>query len=99
MIVDPFATESGWPARTFPLRRRGGVVALDDEGIHHPRAPRSRSFTLTPYSELLHVAASPRAVWLGARRSLYVLPRRIFVDEQAPEILMRSKIPTRSGSG
>ena len=87
--MDPTESESGWPARTFQLRRRAGVVALDEQGIHHPRAPRSRSFTLTPYAELLHVAASPRAIWLGARRSLYVLPRRLFVDEQAPDILLR----------
>lgn len=89
MTGDSFESESGWPARTFPLRKRAGVVTLDDRGIHHPRAPRSRSFTLTPYTELLHVAASPRAIWLGARRSLYVLPRRIFADEEGPEILLR----------
>lgn len=89
MNRDAFDSGSGWGARTLPLRGRAGVVTLDERGIHHPRAPRSRSFTLTPYQDLFHLAASPRAIWLGARRSVYVLPRRLFVDEEAPDILIQ----------
>jgi membrane associated rhomboid family serine protease/uncharacterized coiled-coil protein SlyX len=89
MLGDRFDSASDWSARTLPLRGRAGLLTLDERGIHHPRAPRSRSFVFTPYADLLHLAASPRAIWLGARRSVYVLPRRLFVDEQAPDILLR----------
>jgi membrane associated rhomboid family serine protease len=89
VLGDPFDSTSSWTARTLPLRGRAGVLTLDERGIHHPRAPRSRSFVFTPYADLVHLAASSRAIWLGARRSVYVLPRRLFADEQAPDILLR----------
>jgi membrane associated rhomboid family serine protease len=89
MTEDDFEPGAGWPARTLPLRGRAGVVTLDERGIHHPRAPRSHSFAFTPYAEITHLAASPRAIWIGAKRSVYVLPRRLFADEQASDILLQ----------
>ena len=67
-----------------------GFVALDANGIHHPGTPRGRSFVYTPYQEITHVACSSRALWLGAKRSVYVLPRQIFLEPGAPERLVRS---------
>ena len=43
----------------------------------------------TPYAELTHLARSPRALWIGTKRSVYLLPRRLFEDEEAPDILAR----------
>jgi rhomboid protease GluP len=78
------------PPETFALKGRSGVVALDERGVHHPRTPRGGAFVHTPYDEIIHLACSSRAMWLGARRSVYVLPRRMFVDPGAPERLVRS---------
>ena len=74
---------------TFPLRG-AGVIVLDERGVRHPRRPRGGSFVHTPYEDIVHVACSPRAMWLGSRRSVYVFPRRGFEQPEAPERLIRA---------
>jgi membrane associated rhomboid family serine protease len=78
------------PASPELHRLAHGFVALDANGIHHPDTPRGRSFVYTPYRDIIHLACSSRALWLSARRSVYVLPRHLFADAAAPERLARS---------
>lgn len=78
------------PSETYALAGKLGTVSLDERGVTHPRSPRSSRSIRTPWEEIVHVAVSPRAVWIGARRSVYVLPRAIFEAEHAPERLVRS---------
>jgi membrane associated rhomboid family serine protease len=75
---------------TFRLKDRAAEIALDERGMHHPRAPRGDAFEHTPYEDVTHVALSQRGVWLGAKRSVYVLPRRMFLLETDPERLVES---------
>lgn len=76
--------------QTFPLRGGAGVIVLDERGVRHPKRPRGGAFVHTPYEEIAHVACSPRAMWLGARRSVYVFPRRSFEQPEGPERLIRA---------
>jgi membrane associated rhomboid family serine protease len=86
------------PETTPELHRLAhGFVALDANGIHHPDTPRGRSFVYTPYADITHVACSSRALWLGARRSVYVLPRHLFLDRGAPERVLRSLLERIAG--
>jgi len=73
----------------FPLRGRDGAIRLDAGGLHHPSGAR-RGVAYTPYADLTHLATSTRALWLGARRSVYVLGRSQFEDESGPENLVRA---------
>ncbi len=75
--------------RSFRLRK-DGLVVLDAHGLHHPATPAGRGRAYTPIDDVTHVACSIRALWLGTRRSVYLLPRRLFVDESAPERLARA---------
>ena len=95
-----FEAPADFPSETFALRGRAGLVALDALGVHHPKTPRGGAFVHTPYEQLVHIASSPRAIWISARRSVYVLPRKLFVDTDAPERLIRSlleRIAARPG--
>jgi membrane associated rhomboid family serine protease len=82
--------DQGSPSETFPLTGRIGLVALDERGVHHPRSSRGGGMTFTPYDEIVHLAASARSLWIGARRSVYVLARSSFVSEHAPDRLVRA---------
>jgi membrane associated rhomboid family serine protease len=80
------AAESG-PPETFPLRRGAAPVVLEAEGFHHPTSSRGAGRAFTRYADLTHVAATPRAVWIATRRSVYALVRPLFVDPAGPERL------------
>ena len=75
---------------SFRLKNRLAQVTLDGKGVNHPRSPRGEAFELTPYEEVTHVAVSERGVWLGAKRSVYVLSRDDFVDRNAPERMVEA---------
>ena len=75
------------PEESFPLRRGASPIVLEDGGFHHPASPRGRGHAYTRYEDLTHVAASPRALWIGARRSVVPLVRPLFVDPGGPERL------------
>jgi membrane associated rhomboid family serine protease len=72
---------------TFSLRGDHAPVVLDDVGIWHPRSPRRVRQILTHYRDITHVAVSAQALWLGARNSVYMLPRGTFENYDAPEKL------------
>ena len=82
----------------FALKDFPRALELDEEGLHHPRSARSRTRIFTPYSEFTHLARSSRTLWLGTRRSTYVLPRRAFTDPNAPENLVRALLSRISRS-
>jgi rhomboid protease GluP len=78
------------PPATFSLRGRLSAISLDADGLHHPTGGRRGRLIYTAYRDLTHLATSSRAVWLGTRRSVYVLSRRTFVDPHGPEHLVRA---------
>jgi membrane associated rhomboid family serine protease len=75
---------------SFSLRGRPGAITLEAGGLHHPTGARWGGPVYTAYSDITHLATSPRAVWLGTRRSVYVVARRTFVDPNGPEHLVRA---------
>lgn len=83
------ATEG--PRGTF-LLRSGGAIQLQSDGVVHPRTPRSDVAIFTPYEEITHLACSRRALWLGTTSSVYVLPRRAFIESDAPERITRALV-------
>jgi membrane associated rhomboid family serine protease len=72
---------------TFPLRGDRSAIVLDDDGIRHPRSTRRVVQILTRYRDITHIAVSAQALWLGARNSVYLLPRGNFENYDAPEHL------------
>jgi len=60
---------------------------LDDDGIWHPRSARRGASILTRYRDITHIAVSAQALWLGAKKSVYLLPRGNFENYDAPERL------------
>lgn len=84
--------ESGFPdaPTTFSLRGRPRAISLEAGGLHHPSGARGGGLVYTAYPDITHLATSPRALWIGARRSVYVIARRTFVDAQGPEHLVRA---------
>jgi membrane associated rhomboid family serine protease len=75
---------------SFSLRGRPGAITLEASGLHHPTGARWGGPVYTDYSDITYIATSPRAVWLGTRRSVYVIARRTFVDPHGPEHLVRA---------
>ena len=82
-----FATPSGEETFALETDRRG--LVLDAEGLHHPGIPRRRR-AFTPYSDITHIAASRRTLWVGTLRTVLILPRRAFADERVPDDLVRA---------
>ena len=78
------------PANRFSLKGRPGVIALEARGFHHPGSGRRGRLVYTPYAELTHLASLAGALWLGTRRTVYVISRSSFVDERDPENLVRA---------
>jgi membrane associated rhomboid family serine protease len=72
---------------TFTLRGDHSPIVLDDDGISHPRSPRRARQIHTRYRDITHIAVSAHAFWLGARRSVYLLPCGIFDQQDGPERL------------
>jgi membrane associated rhomboid family serine protease len=72
---------------TFSLRGDHSPIVLDDEGIRHPRNPRRVRRILTRYRDITHIAVSAQTLWLGAKNSVYLLPRGNFENYDAPERL------------
>jgi membrane associated rhomboid family serine protease len=72
---------------TFPLRGDHSPIVLDDDGIRHPRNPRRVRKILTRYQDITHIAVSAHTLWLGAKKSVYLLPRGNFENYDAPEHL------------
>ena len=75
---------------TFSLRGRPRAIELEAEGLHHPNGARFGGPVYTAYRDITHLANSSRAVWIGTRRSVYVVARRLFVDPHGPEHLVRA---------
>ena len=60
---------------------------LDDDGIWHPRSARRSAPILTHSRDITHVGVSAQALWLGARNSVYLLPRGNFENYDSLERL------------
>jgi membrane associated rhomboid family serine protease len=72
---------------TFPQRGDRSPIVLDDDGIWHPRSARRSAPILTRYRDITHVGVSAQALWLGARNSVYLLPRGNFENYDSLERL------------
>ncbi|HEX5066026.1 MAG TPA: rhomboid family intramembrane serine protease [Myxococcota bacterium] len=80
------AVASAHDALSFALRGHAGPVVLDMRGVHHPLTSRGgRAFT--PYEDVIHLTLSRRALWIGSRRDVAVLPRKAFLRADGPEAL------------
>ncbi len=75
------------PSQSFALRRGAAPIVLEGEGFRHPTSARGRGHGYTRYADLTHVAATPSALWIGARRAALPLVRPLFVDPAGPERL------------
>jgi membrane associated rhomboid family serine protease len=98
--VEPEVRRDAHEAQSYSLRGRAGPVVLDAQGVHHPTTARGGR-TFTRYEDVIHLTLSPRALWLGGRRTVAVLPRKAFVSPEAPEALTRAlieRIAARPGS-
>ncbi|UCE85673.1 MAG: rhomboid family intramembrane serine protease [Deltaproteobacteria bacterium] len=84
MNSEPF-TE---PREVFPLRRGRGDVVLEANGVRVPRRLSLAGSCLTPYTEIAHLALSPHALRIGARRSVYALRRRDFAIPNTAQALL-----------
>jgi membrane associated rhomboid family serine protease len=84
------AAVEGAEPESIPLRRAGRGVVLRAERFEHPRSSRGRGRVETDYRDLTHLAASDRFIWIATRRTVYLLPRRLFVEPAGPEHLLRS---------
>jgi rhomboid protease GluP len=74
------------PRQVFALRG-AREIELRPDGISHPRSPWGGLQIFTPYEEITHFFASPRAAWLGTEQSVYFWARRSFEDPRGPERL------------
>lgn len=74
----------------FPLRPGRGGVALHATGFRHPRGGLIRRERFTAYADLTHLATSGRALRIGTRQSVFLIPRAWFASPQAPEALVRA---------
>ncbi len=84
----------------FALEGHPRALELGEEGLSHPKSARSRDRLLTPYADISHLATSRRALFIGARRSVYSFPREAFVDPNGPENVvraLRARIARRPG--
>lgn len=75
---------------SFPLVDDHPPVVLHARGVHHPATPRGGGSAFSAYEDFTHLAASPRAVWLGTRRSVYVFPQKLFAESASVEALVRA---------
>jgi membrane associated rhomboid family serine protease len=58
--------------------------------MEHPVASRGRRRVVTKYSEITHLTTTTQAVWIGAKRSVYILGRGMFAQTGGPENLLRA---------
>jgi membrane associated rhomboid family serine protease len=98
--VESEPTPGAHDAQSFKLRGRAGPVVLDADGVHYPLTARGgRAFTR--YEDVVHLTLSQRALWIAARQTVSVLPRKAFEQPEAPEALARAlieRIGARPGS-
>ena len=78
--------------RSFSLNGRPSAIILDQDGVHHPGGLRGVDAGFTPYDEITHVAASPRSVWIGSRRSVYMFSVASFDEPEAAERMVRQLV-------
>jgi membrane associated rhomboid family serine protease len=86
MSSDPFPSDD----QVIPLRGGRAPIALRADGVDHPRHGRSRRRVFTAYADITHLTTSTQAVWIGTRRSVYILGRAMFAQTDGPEMLVRA---------
>jgi len=86
MSLDWFESDG----QVIPLGGGREPIVLRADGVEHPRHTRSRRRVFTAYTDITHLATSTQAVWIGAKRSVYILGRAMFAQTGGPEILVRA---------
>ncbi|MEM7410816.1 MAG: rhomboid family intramembrane serine protease [Myxococcota bacterium] len=74
---------------SFSLEGRE-AIRFEADGFHHPAAASGSKRVFTRFAALTHVATTPRALWIGAEDSVYVLPRGSFVASEDPERMVQA---------
>jgi len=82
---DPFVSDG----QSFPLTRGRPSIVLRADGMEHPIHARSRRRVFTAYADITHLTMSTHAAWIGTKRSVYILGRRMFAQNGGPECLVR----------
>jgi len=82
---DPFDSDG----QAFPLEDGRPPIVLQKDGVDHPVKSRGRRRVVTKYSEITHLTTTTQALWIGARRSVYILGRGMFAQTGGPENLFR----------
>lgn len=86
MSFDPFGSDG----QVFPLAGGRPPIVLRADEMEHPVASRGRRRVVTKYSEITHLTTTTQAVWIGAKRSVYILGRGMFSQTGGPENLLRA---------
>lgn len=86
MSFDPFASDG----QVFPLLGGRPPIVLRADEMEHPVSSRGRRRVVTKYSEITHLTTTTQAVWIGAKRSVYILGRGMFAQTGGPENLLRA---------
>jgi rhomboid protease GluP len=87
---------------TYSLRGHPAAITLEADGLHHPTGTRRGRPVYSAYRDITHLATSSRALWIGTRRSVYIISRNSFVDPNGPEHLVRAllaRIARQPGGG
>ena len=77
-------------ATVFALRPGRGTLALHATGFRHPRTRWPFGEQFTAYTDVTHLQLGMRALRIGTRQGVQILPRSHFVDREAPEALVRA---------
>jgi membrane associated rhomboid family serine protease len=81
---EPFTSDG----QVFPLRGGQGSIVLRSDGMEHPVHARRRRRIVTAYADITHLTTSNQAVWIGTKRSVYILSRSMFAQTGGPENLV-----------
>jgi membrane associated rhomboid family serine protease len=69
--------------------RNGRSISLHDTGLRHPSFSIWQGEAWSAFRDVTHVALSSAFLRLGTRRSVYLIPRRAFVEPDGAERLAR----------
>lgn len=72
---------------SFPLRGGRRPLTLHATGFRHAAAWLAGGESFTAFDEITDLSVGPRGLRIGTTRNVLLLPRRIFLDGQAPERL------------
>lgn len=67
-------------------------IVLDDAGLRLPLGIGGRRPREIPYSDITHLVAASRGMWLGTRHGIHMIRRGRFLATDGPELLFRALV-------